>query len=89
MSASGSRRYIVTDRMTGEIVKNCFVLRPDIDDPAFEALRAYIRWTPDKALAEQIDAWLCRIADEKYRRRHDDGTTDLAQRRILDAGATC
>lgn len=69
MSASGSRRYIVTDRVTGETVKNCFVLRPDLDDTAIEAIQTYQHRTPDKNLAQLLDDWMCKVIREKYKEK--------------------
>ena len=51
-------KYDVKKIETGETVNNCFVLRPDKDPAAVTALRAYARATPNKALADDIMAWV-------------------------------
>lgn len=52
------RKYIVFKSDTGEPVENCFVLRPDRDRAARDALRAYIVSTENLELAMDLDAWL-------------------------------
>ena len=51
-------KYDVKKVETGETVNNCFVLRPDKDPAAVAALRTYARATPNKALADDIIAWV-------------------------------
>ncbi len=58
-SQTGLRvKYDVKKVETGETVNNCFVLRPDKDPAAVAALRTYARATPNKALADDIIAWV-------------------------------
>lgn len=51
-------KYLVFKADTGEQVSNCFVLRPDKDTAAVEALRAYANTTDNKTLAEDIYNWV-------------------------------
>ncbi len=51
-------KYIVIKEDTGELVKNCFVLRPDRDPAAVTALRAYAEATDNEALATDIINWI-------------------------------
>jgi len=51
-------KYLVFKADTGEQVSNCFVLRPDKDTAAVEALRAYARNTNNETLAEDIYNWV-------------------------------
>lgn len=51
-------KYLVFKADTGEMVENCFVLRPDKDPAAVEALRAYANATDNKTLAEDIYSWV-------------------------------
>ena len=51
-------KYIVFKADTGERVGNCFVLRPDKDPAAVEAIRAYARATDNETLAEDIYNWV-------------------------------
>ena len=52
------RKYIVLKADTGELVENCFVLRPDKDPAARAALRAYAEATENKQLANDITNWV-------------------------------
>ena len=52
------RKYFVFKSDTGELVENCFILRPDRDETAKEALRAYARSTDNKQLAHDIFCWV-------------------------------
>lgn len=52
------RKYIVFKSDTGESVEDCFVLRPDIDDAARAALRAYADATNNEQLSADIRNWL-------------------------------
>lgn len=52
------RKYIVFKSDTGKPVENCFVLRPDRDRAARDALRAYIVSTDNLDLARDLDDWL-------------------------------
>ena len=51
-------KYLVFKADTGERVGNCFVLRPDKDHAAVEAIRAYARATDNETLAEDIYNWV-------------------------------
>ena len=51
-------KYLVFKADTGEILENCFILRPDKDPTAVEALRAYANATDNKTLAEDIYGWV-------------------------------
>lgn len=51
-------KYIVFKVMDGCVVDNCFVLRPDKDPAAVEALRAYAVATENKELSADILAWV-------------------------------
>ena len=51
-------KYLVLKADTGEQVTNCFVLRPDKDNAAIEALRTYANVTDNKTLAEDIYNWV-------------------------------
>lgn len=52
------RKYNVFKADTGEPVENCFVLRPERDVAARDALRAYIVATDNLELARDLDDWL-------------------------------
>ena len=51
-------KYLVFKADTGERVGNCFVIRPDKDPAAVEAIRAYARATDNETLAEDIYNWV-------------------------------
>ena len=51
-------KFLVFKADTGERIENCFVLRPDKDRAAVEALRAYAEATDNKTLAEDIYNWV-------------------------------
>ena len=51
-------KFLVFKAATGERIKNCFVLRPDKDHAAVEALRAYAEATDNKTLADDIYNWV-------------------------------
>ena len=51
-------KYLVFKADTGERVENCFVLRPDKDTAAVEALRTYANATENKTLADDIYNWV-------------------------------
>lgn len=51
-------KYLVFKADTGEQIVNCFVLRPEKDPAAVEALRAYANNTDNKTLAEDIYNWI-------------------------------
>lgn len=51
-------KYMVIKADTGELVKNCFVLRPDRDPAAVTALRAYAEATDNETLAADIINWV-------------------------------
>jgi hypothetical protein len=52
------RKFLVFKSGTGEMVENCFVLRPDKDPAAVEALRAYARATDNATLSADIVNWV-------------------------------
>jgi len=52
------RKFLVFKSGTGEMVENCFVLRPDKDPAAVEALRAYARATDNATLSADIINWV-------------------------------
>lgn len=58
------RKYVVLKSDTGEIVENCFVLRPDKDKAAIAALLAYADAADNQVLAKDIRAWLSTISAE-------------------------
>lgn len=51
-------KYLVFKADTGERVDNCFILRPDKDIAAVEALRAYAKVTDNETLAKDIYNWV-------------------------------
>ena len=51
-------KYLVFKADTGEMVDNCFILRPDKDAVAVEALRAYAKVTDNETLAKDIYNWV-------------------------------
>lgn len=51
-------KYSVTKNETGEPVFGCFILRPEKDKAAVEALKAYAQATPNKQLADDIYRWI-------------------------------
>lgn len=51
-------KFLVFKADTGERIENCFVLRPDKDHAAVEALRAYAEATDNKTLADDIYNWV-------------------------------
>lgn len=56
------QKYEVT--RDGEPVDNCFVLEPESDAAAFEALRAYAGATDDPELAADLWDWISTLEDE-------------------------
>ena len=52
------RKYIVFKSDTGEMVENCFVLRPDKDPAAVAALRAYAGVSENETLSADIINWV-------------------------------
>ena len=52
------RKYLVFKSDTGEMVENCFVLRPGEDPAAVEALRVYARATNNATLSADIFNWV-------------------------------
>lgn len=58
-------KYNVRKVDTGELVNNCFVLRPDRDKAAIAALKAYAAATENKQLAEDIRKWIDTIEEIK------------------------
>ena len=67
-------KYLVFKADTGEQIVDCFVLRPDKDNIAAEALRFYAYTTENKTLAEDIYTWVgkskilppCKVGDVVY-----------------------
>ncbi len=51
-------KYKVFKADTGEIVDNCFVLRPDRDSAAVVAIQAYAAATDNKKLAFDLIKWI-------------------------------
>jgi hypothetical protein len=51
-------KYIVKRVCDGSVMDNCFVLRPDHDEAARIAMRAYAHATPNKRLASDLLAWV-------------------------------
>ena len=51
-------KYLVFKADTGEKVDNCFILCPDKDTVAVEAIRAYASATDNETLAEDIYNWV-------------------------------
>lgn len=51
-------KYIVHKAETGEEVNSCFVLRPDKDAAAVDAIRAYAAVTDNKVLAADLIRWV-------------------------------
>lgn len=58
-------KYDVRKVDTGELVNDCFVLRPDKDRAAFAALRAYAEQTTNDELRKDINQQLDSILAEK------------------------
>ena len=54
-------KYNVTKISDGTTVNNCFVLRPDLDPAALEAIKAYAQATPNKKLASDLYCWIADI----------------------------
>ncbi len=52
------RKFLIFKSDTGEMIENCFVLRPDKDPAAVEALRAYASATDNETLAKDIYNWV-------------------------------
>ena len=52
------RKFLVFKSDTGEMVENCFILRPDKDPAAVEALRAYAGATDNATLSADILNWV-------------------------------
>jgi hypothetical protein len=51
-------KYLVINNLSGEAVKNCFVLRPETDLAALSALKKYARETEDIELSNDLLAWI-------------------------------
>jgi hypothetical protein len=51
-------KYDVTKVSSGEVVEDCFVLRPDRDPAAIVAVREYARVTKNPKLAADILSWI-------------------------------
>ena len=59
------RKYIVMKSDTGEPVEGCFVLRPDKDEAAIDALNAYADATENQVLAADIRKWLSTVTRQR------------------------
>jgi len=64
-------KYRVFKASDGEVINNCFVLRPDKDGTARAALRCYAVNTANKKLKEDIFKWLDDILDMLRKREAD------------------
>lgn len=51
-------KYLVFNAASGKKIENCFVLRPDRDTAAVDALRTYANSTDNKTLGEDIYNWI-------------------------------
>lgn len=51
-------KYLVFNAASGKKIENCFVLRPDRDTAAVDALRTYANSTDNKTLREDIHNWV-------------------------------
>jgi hypothetical protein len=51
-------KYNVTKVDTGELVGNCFVLRPDKDEVAIKSIEAYVAAIQNTELAYDILEWI-------------------------------
>lgn len=60
-------KYIVHKASNGELVDDCFVLRPDKDQAAIAALNAYADATENQVLAADIRKWLSSIISAEPR----------------------
>ncbi|MFT9848498.1 hypothetical protein [Aneurinibacillus sp. REN35] len=58
-------KYNVTKADTGELIGNCFVLRPDRDPAAVVALMMYAAATENKELSQDILNWLQGMGQER------------------------
>ena len=56
--------FKIQNGQLGELVDNCFVLRPDKDLAARYALRTYSRYCESASLAQDINDWLAKIERE-------------------------
>ena len=59
MSDGLYNKYEVTRQ--GELVEGCFVLRPETDPVARDALATYALRTPDRELAKDLWDWMYQI----------------------------
>jgi len=58
-------KYDVRKVETGELVNNCFVLRPDKDPAAVDALIEYARSSENMELRQDIANWLKNVAGKE------------------------
>lgn len=56
-------KFEVKSTNTGEIVGDCFVLRPDRDPAAIEAILAYAQATENKQLQEDLIEWVHSLSE--------------------------
>lgn len=69
-------KYDVRKVDTGELVNNCFVLRPDKDQVAVFALLAYAEMTSNRTLAADIYSWLNTLEPKRNNLRNLLGTVN-------------
>ncbi|MNI77694.1 hypothetical protein D3C73_1340050 [compost metagenome] len=62
MSKGLYNKYMVFKSNTGEVVEECFVLRPQKDPAARIALLEYASATYNTELAQDISLWLSNLA---------------------------
>lgn len=77
-------KYDVTKIEDGSQVNGCFVLRPDIDSAARDALWAYTAATDNKLLAAEIQQWLLKLDGDARllpptRRKIDEVKTSIVR----------
>lgn len=60
-------KFLVFKSDTGEMIKNCFVLRPDKDPAAVAALRAYAAATDNNSLSADLINWVGAWEQEQLR----------------------
>jgi hypothetical protein len=58
-------KYTVYRVRDGQIMDDCFVLRPKNDPAALAAIQRYIEATQDRELADDLSAWIAPILRER------------------------
>ena len=58
-------KYDVFKTGTNELVRDCFVLKPDTDPAALAALKAYIKVTPNPQLRKDLEEWVKKLEEVK------------------------